>query len=145
MRISDWSSDVCSSDLTMKLTIRKASNGAISAKETHRRVIGASARNPGVEPLGELIAIFDPEIGIEFERVGHVGGVARRVALELGIDTAVRFDVREARGDEACEAHLVFGTCHEAAQLLGLLLSRAVGADNPIIDRLDVMIGRATG
>src|SRR3546814_2621469 len=54
---------------TMKLTIRKASNGAISAKETHRRVIGASARNPGVEPLGELIAIFDPEIGIEFERV----------------------------------------------------------------------------
>src|SRR3546814_8874825 len=33
----------------------------------------------GVEPLGELIAIFDPEIGIEFERVGHVGGVARRV------------------------------------------------------------------
>src|SRR3546814_13271945 len=58
----------------------------------------------------------------------------------LGIDTAVRFDVREARGDEACEAHLVFGTCHEAEQLLGLLLSRAVGEDHPIIDRIDVAV-----
>src|SRR3546814_2446343 len=58
----------------------------------------------------------------------------------LGIDTAVRFDVREARWDEACEAHLVFGTCHEAEQLLGLLLSRAVGEDHPIIDRIDVAV-----
>src|SRR3546814_7398834 len=76
MRISDWSSDVCSSDLT-KLTSRNSSSGATSAITHQRRGAENLARDPGIESLRELVAILDPEIGIEFQRVGHVRRVAR--------------------------------------------------------------------
>src|SRR3546814_9759566 len=84
MRISDWSSDVCSSDLSVtardsisstgatKLTSRNSSSGATSAITHQRRGAGNLARDPGIESLRELVAILDPEIGIEFQRVGHV-------------------------------------------------------------------------
>src|SRR3546814_8683976 len=104
MRISDWSSDVCSSDLSVtardsisstgatKLTSRNSSSGATSAITHQRRGAENLARDPGIESLRELVAILDPEIGIEFQRVGHVRRVAWGVLFQRGGDELVGLD-----------------------------------------------------
>src|SRR3546814_18404388 len=123
MRISDWSSDVCSSDLT-KLTSRNSSSGATSAITHQRRGAENLARDPGIESLRELVAILDPDIGIEFQRVGHVRRVAWGVLFQRGGDELVGLDTCKPGRNNAGQAHLVFalGRASCRARVCQLLL-----------------------
>src|SRR3546814_1271962 len=69
MRISDWSSDVCSSDLLVRwgLHLRNTLSGVLNMRNRHR-VCGARLGNGG-EGLG-LVWVFAKAIRSEERRVG---------------------------------------------------------------------------
>src|SRR3569623_3494192 len=100
---------------TKKATHRKISSGATSATIAQRgaatRDLAAgetmSARDPGIEALGELVAIFDPEIAIERQRVGHVLGLGPGVLAPARLVLARRLLVGQAGRHDAGERHLV--------------------------------------
>src|SRR3546814_13164057 len=74
---------------TTKLASRNRSSGATSAKLPQRRSTGSLARDPGIEPLGDLIDIFDPKIGVQLTGVGHFRRVSRRAPFACRVDTPV--------------------------------------------------------
>src|SRR3546814_4888630 len=79
MRISDWSSDVCSSDLTMHSDLIEGAPGTVSQ-------VRASAQ--------ELIR-FAKERGTALVLVGHVtkdGSIAGPRVLEHMVDTVLSFE-----------------------------------------------------
>src|SRR3569623_837187 len=83
---------------TKKATKRKISSGATSAMIAQRGAAtrgvapaaAMSARDPGSETLGELVAIFDPEIAVERQRIGHVLGLGPGVLAPARLDLARR-------------------------------------------------------
>src|SRR3546814_6136603 len=102
MRISDWSSDVCSSDLHVVLDHRLAILGpgafgqCRAGVDTHRAIDDAlivlpghdDALAPGVDRLeGEILVFgYRPEIrnlGVEAELVGGAEGRGQEAALAL--------------------------------------------------------------
>src|SRR3546814_10714462 len=102
MRISDWSSDVCSSDLVLFLGIeeavlRRAAVGvAVAAR--HRPVVPAPTVHPGPLPLQADLAVHRLEVVHEAEQ--HVGR-AGRLGQSLPEDPMRQPDLHVARADEA--------------------------------------------
>src|SRR3546814_1419438 len=71
MRISDWSSDVCSSDLHLRILGKRAvSDGEVAAAQVDHR------REAQVDATGEHFAGHDPGVlPRALERGGRIGGV----------------------------------------------------------------------
>src|SRR3546814_222170 len=95
MRISDWSSDVCSSDLWGNLVYRKTARnfGPLMAMAAACTIAQVS----GVVALGEL----DPESvvtpGIFVQRLVSNGGEADRKSVVYGKSVSVRVDLGGSR------------------------------------------------
>src|SRR3546814_4887339 len=111
MRISDWSSDVCSSDLLdlgqvlfqvlflgiEEAVLRRAAVGvAVAAR--HRPVVPAPTVHPGPLPLQADLAVHRLEVVHEAEQ--HVGR-AGRLGQSLPEDPLRQPDLHVARADEA--------------------------------------------
>src|SRR3546814_15988452 len=87
MRISDWSSDVCSSDLrNSRVTRGRGDENArcAAAAAQHRRVDGLDRRKRLAEPNDDArkAAIADNQVGTEAEC--HDGNGVIEVAEEIG-------------------------------------------------------------
>src|SRR3546814_15013452 len=90
MRISDWSSDVCSSDLRAKRTIAGALASAERAKTLVQRLLAFARRQP-LKPVAVDVAAL-------------VQGMADLIETTAGPQIEVRLDVRseERRVGKAC-------------------------------------------
>src|SRR3546814_18982654 len=89
MRISDWSSDVCSSDLVPRFLVRKQTS--------------ASVRHVGFYKPGEFFRLCHPGTGIEGVRSRECGAyIFSALVYALCIGKIGRASCRE-RGDSTCQ------------------------------------------
>src|SRR3546814_15299460 len=100
MRISDWSSDVCSSDLLIAIDDRRDVVAQISADHVAGRVdpdrqgaIDLTQQPPVAEKIGMIGDGGKVERPVELDRAtGSVGiGLADRQAFRLALGEAIRF------------------------------------------------------
>src|SRR3546814_4641271 len=78
MRISDWSSDVCSSDLATNVIAHPLVTGIAQLGFDHQAFLGDSAEGIAAEKAG----IAKP--GVPLVTMRYAEGVARRIAAEIG-------------------------------------------------------------
>src|SRR3546814_1906130 len=97
MRISDWSSDVCSSDLDCALVHRRAPPGVGSA----RTVLECLGRDPGERPSRNTM-IVHIALNLQGEELGrqHKAGIAvplwEPIFLWIGIEGAARMLIKRS-------------------------------------------------
>src|SRR3546814_11330477 len=110
MRISDWSSDVCSSDLTrcsrppasrsarlfstlatLWSMVRPAKSSPIRAKRRPRTILPAATAEKEHAMVDHTVKAFDSEIGQLRGLVAEMGGLA-----EVAIRDAIRSEERRA-------------------------------------------------
>src|SRR3546814_8767528 len=106
MRISDWSSDVCSSDLALELADQLAELLAfleVIDGHIHRTLpdadhfgggTGAGGGEQGVENVAAGIDLADHRVGIDFDTVEY------DMAREAGVDEAARVGGDALRSEE---------------------------------------------
>src|SRR3546814_6183022 len=93
MRISDWSSDVCSSDLQDRLHVVRGDARGVEADLGQRLGLEAVLRVPGVERAGFLAALLD--LGaIESLRPGAAGADVEHRARRRGEHNLATLDAR---------------------------------------------------
>src|SRR3546814_1518899 len=115
MRISDWSSDVCSSDLTIFVDPREI------AEDDHVRLHAVARRTPGAEidDIGGAVVGLTRQIFFRTEEEAAVA--ARQILLAEDIDrredmAAIEF-FAEARIGAIAFAPAMFGDRRKAARL----------------------------
>src|SRR3546814_20321493 len=83
MRISDWSSDVCSSDLLDEVGDGDAVDGRIAGHGDHR--VTMAAENEGVHILDRHVELVGDEVAEarRIEDAGHTDALVVRQAREL--------------------------------------------------------------
>src|SRR3546814_18196118 len=89
MRISDWSSDVCSSDLTREAGVRTLERAlAKLARKALRKILEGKAESVTITPdnLGEFAGVRKYRYGLSEEenQIGAVTGLARSEERRVG-------------------------------------------------------------
>src|SRR3546814_1913888 len=106
MRISDWSSDVCSSDLLRHKRLTKAHNFRVgaAARVEIRSPLAAADRQPGqgvLEGLLEAEELDDPDVDRRMEAQAPLVRPERRVELDakppVDAEAALVVDPRQDR------------------------------------------------
>src|SRR3546814_92219 len=141
MRISDWSSDVCSSDLTADISTRcariyPAFDGARKGDTAVAGGIGGQRRHYSGLALSQLAADGDAAIATCIgggRRTGRAGQAARAVAARQNLNRfafAVRLAVR--RAGLRRQATINYAGNGRAARLVGELVYRSIAVDAEI-------------
>src|SRR3546814_13639776 len=110
MRISDWSSDVCSSDLQDRLHVVRGDARGVEADLGQRLGLEAVLRVPGVERAGFLAALLD--LGaIESLRPGAAGADVEHRARRRGEHNLATLDAVVDRSEERRVGKECVSTC----------------------------------
>src|SRR3546814_17556844 len=103
MRISDWSSDVCSSDLTPNVAeaVKAAKGGQIEFRVEKAGIIhaGLGKLSFGEEKLRQNFDAFVDAI-VKAKPAGAKGKYVRKIALPSSMGPGVEIEVAEVRSEE---------------------------------------------
>src|SRR3546814_15940610 len=111
MRISDWSSDVCSSDLKVNWKIRNHDNGFIYARDEKLAEVPKKVLSDSIKAVGVC--------GLDFGAVDVIYNEAKGIGFVLEINTAtgITGTTLEGRSEERRVGKGCVSTCRSRWEL----------------------------